>query len=88
MQGKAAPVSLDEPIGRLSRMDAMQAQQMAQAQRRRDQSRLQIVKAALARIRGGTYGECLRCGETVSYERLRLAPESPLCLSCRAETEA
>ncbi|WIG97918.1 TraR/DksA C4-type zinc finger protein [Myxococcus sp. SDU36] len=82
------PVDLGTPIGRLARMDAMQVQQMARAQRRRDETLLQMVNAALSRFRHGTYGECLRCEEDIGFERLEISPESALCRACRQSTES
>ena len=40
------------------------------------------VLAALARVREGTYGQCTRCGEAISPERLAAIPEAALCMSC------
>lgn len=84
----AAPVDLDQPIGRLSRIDAIQSQKLTQANRARSKVRLQHVRAALAAVRAGTYGECRRCEDDIALERLEAAPESPLCLACMQELEA
>ncbi len=50
-----APVQLDTSIGRLSRMDAMQSQQMAAALKERQRQQLARVERALRSIDGGTY---------------------------------
>jgi len=76
-------VDLDEPIGRLTRMDAIQQQKMAVANRRRHDVRLQQVKQALAVIEGDAYGICRRCDDPIGYRRLRARPESPYCLRCQ-----
>ncbi len=81
------PVDLDEPIGRLSRMDAMQQQSMLQANRRAAQLRQQQVEAALQRLREEEYGECLECGEPIGQPRLTARPEAPLCLGCQGLRE-
>lgn len=53
------PVELDQPsIGRLSRMDALQAQQMAQETARRRQQQLQRIEGALRRIDSDDFGYC------------------------------
>ncbi|MBW2289575.1 MAG: conjugal transfer protein TraR [Deltaproteobacteria bacterium] len=62
----ARPVDLDEPIGRLSRMEAMQQQSMTQANRRAAQRRLQQVEAAKTRIDR----ECVRKRRCVSAARV------------------
>lgn len=42
------------------------------------------IRAALRRIREGTYGICVRCGEEISAARLTALPETPLCRNCAA----
>ena len=81
------PVDLDEPIGRLSRMEAMQQQSMTQANRRAAQLRLQQVAAAKTRIDRDEYGECAECGEVVGFKRLVVRPEAPLCIACQGLRE-
>ncbi|WP_373047671.1 TraR/DksA family transcriptional regulator [Vulgatibacter sp.] len=83
----ARPVDLDQPIGRVSRVDALQQQQMAQAARRRDELRLQQVRAALGRLQRGEYGDCLRCEEPIGAERLQVKPEAAFCMACQAGAE-
>jgi len=78
------PVELDEPIGRLSRMDAMQQQSMAKANRTAAEQRLQRVEAALRRIAADEYGSCLRCEEPVGFPRLKVQPEAVLCIACQS----
>ena len=58
----AKPVDLGEPIGRLSRVDAMQQQRMVAANRQAARQRRRQVEAALGRIDSDEYGECLGCG--------------------------
>lgn len=84
---RTATVELDQPIGRLSRMDALQQQAMAREQRRRVELRLAQVKQALGRVDDQEYGFCQRCEEPVGYPRLKARPESGFCLACRSEIE-
>lgn len=81
------PVDLDEPIGRLSRMDAIQQQKMAQANRQRNTQRLQMVIAALASDPEDEYGWCKRCDDPVGYGRLKSRPETPFCVACQGAIE-
>ena len=81
------PVSLDQPIGRLSRMDAMQQQSMVQANRRTARTRLQRTEAALRRYDGDAYGLCVACEEEVGYARLKAQPEAPFCIDCQGNRE-
>lgn len=79
----AKPVDLGLPIGRLTRMDALQQQHMAAARRQRLELQLQQILQALNRLDAGTYGECLRCGDPIAYSRLRACPETSFCLHCQ-----
>jgi DnaK suppressor protein len=81
------PVDLDEPIGRLSRMDAMQQQSMARANRQTAELRLKQVNGALARFSKGEYGDCRECEEPIGHARLRVRPEAALCIACQSQRE-
>lgn len=77
------PVELDQQsVGRLSRMDAMQVQAMAQETERRRAAELQRIEAALKRLDEGDYGYCINCGEPIAPKRLELDPTVPLCIDC------
>lgn len=76
------PVSLDESIGRLTRMDAMQRQHQALYASQRNQDSLRAVRDALARIEAGNYGLCSRCKGEIDEERLEFLPETTLCGTC------
>jgi DnaK suppressor protein len=82
------PVGLDEPIGRLSRMDAMQQQSMIKAGRAAAEQRLQRVDTALQRITAEEYGACLRCEEPIGFKRLKVQPDTVLCIACQSQREA
>lgn len=78
-----ATVTLDQQsVGRLSRMDAMQQQAMAQATFARRQAQATRAKSALKRIENGEFGECLECGEKIAPKRLLHDPTLPLCITC------
>ena len=80
------PVELDQTQqGRLSRMDAIQLQEMALEQNRRREFEIQRIDAALKRIEDGEFGLCNNCGENIPLKRLEVSPSTPLCLDC-AET--
>ena len=68
-------VELDQTRqGRLSRMDALQGQAMAQETERRRQAELKRIEAALARMASGDYGYCLSCDEEIAAKRLEFDP--------------
>lgn len=83
-----APVELDQArVGRLTRMDAMQQQAMAQASGRRVELERQRILSALNRIKDGNYGYCLKCDEEISEGRLRFDPSVLVCISCAKDAE-
>ncbi len=76
-------VELDQSrVGRLSRMDAMQGQQMALEAARRRKQRLIGIGTALRRIDTGEYGDCLECGEEINVRRLQADPANSKCINC------
>ncbi len=82
-EGGTQPVALDQQsVGRLSRMDAMQVQAMAQASQRQRRQELRAIDAALERLANGEYGECVRCGEDIAPKRLTLNPTVQTCIHC------
>lgn len=40
------------------------------------------IKKALIRIKNGTYGRCLKCGNQMEINRLLVMPFATLCLPC------
>jgi DnaK suppressor protein len=81
--GDRAAVELDQSkVGRLSRMDALQGQAMAQETERRREQELQRIATALERIEKGDYGYCLACDEAIALKRLQHNPAVPTCISC------
>ena len=78
----AEAVSPDKGLGRLSRMEAMQDQQLILEARRRKKMQKVAVLSALQRIENNQFGDCIFCGKPISPERLEAAPESSTCVSC------
>ncbi len=76
-------VELDQTTtGRLSRMDALQHQAMAQAQARRRAAERSRIGAALQRLDDGDYGFCTDCGEEIAPARLEVDPALARCADC------
>lgn len=83
--GLAGTVDLDQSrMGRVSRIDAIQQQKMAQATLRRHRQRLERVEAAIERHDEDPedYGPCMRCGEPIGYRRLKAFPDVVVCVGC------
>jgi DnaK suppressor protein len=76
-------VVLDQTaVGRVSRMDSLQNQGIAQGLREREAVRLVQIQTALQRLSNGTYGSCTACGGIIAFERLSVFPESAMCAAC------
>ena len=81
-------VELDQAkVGRLSRMDALQAQAMSQASGRRREQSLRLITLALARIEDGSYGDCRSCEEPIDRRRLEFDPTVLRCIDCARKDE-
>lgn len=77
------PVELDQTvIGRVSRIDAIQQQEMTIATQRRRAEQIQKIDAALRRIARDEFGYCIVCGEEIAEKRLALDPAIPTCIGC------
>lgn len=61
-------------------------EQIALAQN--EESLLEEVEAALARIEAGTYGKCVKCGRPIAKERLDALPWVATCIECARRDEA
>ena len=55
--------------------------------REREQGLLSKIDAALEKIEGGSYGECVSCGEEIGAARLKARPVAELCIECKGEQE-
>ena len=88
-EDSTATVKLDQSaVGRLSRMDALQQQAMAQNTRQRSEQALLRIEAALRRCDSGDYGYCQECDEAIDPRRLELDPATTLCIRCASKRDA
>jgi len=82
-------VELDQArVGRLSRMDAMQAQAMSKETGRLRRQKLLQIEAALKRIENDDYGYCQECGDDIALARLEVDPAALLCIRCAEASES
>jgi len=52
-----------------------------------DRQLLLMVDSALERIRQGSYGECVSCGNEINAKRLQAVPWTRYCISCQEKQE-
>ena len=83
-----ATVELDQSsVGRLSRMDAIQMQQMNIESERRRNRELIALNAALTRIEDAEFGICIECGDEINPKRLEIDLVTTLCIDCASKQE-
>ncbi|TVR45796.1 MAG: hypothetical protein EA425_17725 [Puniceicoccaceae bacterium] len=75
-------VAPDVSIGRLSRLDSMQMQNMALEATRRLKEERSRLEEAIRRIHGGSFGRCFSCGREIASERLEARPDAVVCIGC------
>ena len=81
-------VELDQTkVGRLSRIDAMQIQEMSLETERRRNRELIALGHALNRIENQSYGICAECDEDINPKRLEVDPVAVLCINCASNLE-
>lgn len=81
------PISPDNAIGRLSRMEAISEKSVNERAVANSENKLGRLNDALHRLDKDEYGECLICEEPISKARLKVMPESAICLNCARARE-
>lgn len=82
-------VELDQTrVGRLSRMDAMQMQQMELELDRRQAREMAALRAALERLDQNEFGFCGNCGDEINPKRLEIDLAATLCIDCANAKES
>ncbi len=79
---EVAVIPPDKAIGRLSRLDAMQMQELAKEAQRRREDRVIALQDALERIDSGRFGQCTVCKQWIPLARLQAQPEASRCGKC------
>jgi DnaK suppressor protein len=52
-----------------------------------DRQLLQMVDGALSRMREGSFGECIACGDEINAKRLEAVPWTRHCIGCQEKLE-
>lgn len=82
LEAMTQPISPDNAIGRLSRMDAINTRSANQTALNAAKIRLAKLNQTLPRINNPEYGECDECLVVIPFARLMLVPESQYCVAC------
>jgi len=81
------PVSPDNAIGRLTRMEAINSKSINEAALNKAKQTLSKMERALTMIDDPYFGLCRECEEPIPFARLIIMPESDLCVQCAGAME-
>jgi DnaK suppressor protein len=56
-------------------------------QTNREKVLLRMIESALSRIRDGSFGKCLSCGNEIDVKRLLAVPWTRYCIQCQEDME-
>ncbi len=76
------PVSPDDAIGRVSRMDAINNKSVTEASLRKAEEKLRNLNQVLSKLGTNEFGKCLSCKEEIPIGRILFRPESLHCIRC------
>lgn len=76
------PISPDNAIGRVSRMDAINNKSINDAGLRSAKSKLVKLQRNLGNVDDADFGLCTKCGNPIQFGRLKFMPESSWCINC------
>ncbi|MCF6325126.1 MAG: TraR/DksA C4-type zinc finger protein [Gammaproteobacteria bacterium] len=82
LEAMTQPISPDNAIGRLSRMDAINTRSANQTALNAAKVRLAKLTQTLPTIDCAEYNECEACLVEIPFARLMLVPESEYCVAC------
>lgn len=76
------PVSPENAIGRISRMEAIGEKSINEAALAEARQQLQALEQAQSQVDREDFGECEECGEPIAIGRLLLMPGATRCVRC------
>ena len=82
LEANTQPISPENSIGRVSRMDAINNKGVAEAALRNAKRKLSKLQIALKSIDKEGFGLCDRCNMPIPPQRLMFLPESTRCVRC------
>ena len=77
-----SPISPENAIGRISRMDAINNKTINDRTLRKSQEKLKKLKLSLSRINDSDFGKCIQCSKPIQEGRIFLMPEEAKCINC------
>ncbi len=78
------PISPENAIGRVSRMDAINNKSVNESALRQVEQKLKDLNRVLDKAGSKDFGICVKCKKRIPIGRLMIRPESLLCVNCAA----
>ena len=75
LQRRLEPIAPDCSLGRLTRLEAISEQQIAEHALLEAQKRLHRLTYACRKVDDEGFGLCSECDEPIAFERLKIVPE-------------
>lgn len=82
LQERTKPISPENAIGRVSRMDAINNKSVAEESLRQAIDKLARLKEALKNIDNEDFDLCQKCRQKIDFKRIAFMPESRRCMQC------
>lgn len=82
LEEQTAPISPENAIGRISRMDAINNKSVNEASLRQARQKLTKLHLALDRIDEADFGICVQCKQPIPIGRIMLVPQAIRCVHC------
>lgn len=82
LREQTKPVPPSVAIGRLTRMDAIQQKNMAEANLKSTEATINKLKKALENLDSPDFGICASCGKNIPLGRILAVPEAKICVQC------
>lgn len=79
------PIPPENSLGRLTRLEAMGEKSVTEAMLIKSEQRLKKLLFVKDKIEEDNFGYCNICDEQINYERLKIVPESTVCIGCANE---
>ena len=76
------PISPENAIGRVSRMDAINNKSVVEAALQKAEEKFNKLKLVLDKVNDADFGLCIRCGNPIPIGRILLMPQSRNCVRC------
>ena len=82
------PITPDNAIGRLTRMDAINTKSINEANLRNAKLKLTKLERAIRQVNEPDFGYCIVCDEPIPLRRLMVLPESTMCIQCKEKEDS